>query len=779
MKTPIDYILIALALLSTLNAQLSTVFAQGTAFTYQGQLQNNGAPASGNYNLTFTLFNTNTGGTAVAGPVTNNGVVINNGLFTVLIDFGSGVFTGATNWLQIGVATNGVSSFTTLTPRQQLTPTPYAIYAENANAAGLSGTIPAATFGGTYGNAVILNNAGNSFSGNGGGLTNVNTATLGGLGANQFWHTTGNSNTVAGVNFLGTADNLPLELRVNGARALRVEPGGTNAPNVVWGHTANSVAAGVVGAVIGGGGGSSVTSGAALTNRVTDAHGVVGGGLGNVAGDDDGDPANARYATVGGGVNNTAGSFSATIAGGYQNTIGPAALDGAIGGGYINTVAAPHSTISGGAYNTTGTNSYFATIGGGGYHSIGTNSSSTTISGGYNNSIGNNTLDAAIGGGSYNVIGTNSPYSTIAGGRINSIGDNAIASAIGGGFENTVRGGSYHVIGGGYLNLAGPSGIYATNSSYGSVGGGYGNNAEGNYATAPGGYLNWALGQYSFAAGRQAKAMSDGTFVWADSQSAEFDSSRTNQFAVRANGGVQFVTSGAGMTLDGQAVATVNVLNNLNAANITSGTLADIRLSANVALRAGGNFFNGLQAVTGVPEAQLILQNSNDHSFWYLYDDDSRNLVFQPSTFGDIGGYIYKVDGSYHQNSDLRLKRDITALGGVLDRVLQLRPVSYHFRSAPEGTPLTLGLIAQEVEPLFPEVVGERDGMKSLAYSELVPVAIGAIQELNQKMEAGSQTTEIRSQRSEERIQKLEAENAELKQRLAALEEVVLSQRSN
>ena len=81
--------------LSTLNLHLSTVFAQGTAFTYQGQLQNNGSPASGTYNLTFSLFNTNTSGVAIAGPVTNNAVVVTNGLFTVLIDFGPGVFTGA------------------------------------------------------------------------------------------------------------------------------------------------------------------------------------------------------------------------------------------------------------------------------------------------------------------------------------------------------------------------------------------------------------------------------------------------------------------------------------------------------------------------------------------------------------------------------------------------------------------------------------------------------------------------------------------------------------
>lgn len=133
--------LAVLALLSTVNPQLSTVFAQGTAFTYQGQLQNNGVLASGTYNLTFILFTNNAGGTAVAGPVTNSGVGVSNGLFTVIIDFGAGPWNGETNWLEIGVETNGTSSFTTLTPRQQVTPTPYAIYAESVPASGLSGSL--------------------------------------------------------------------------------------------------------------------------------------------------------------------------------------------------------------------------------------------------------------------------------------------------------------------------------------------------------------------------------------------------------------------------------------------------------------------------------------------------------------------------------------------------------------------------------------------------------------------------------------------------------------
>src|SRR6202034_4538939 len=105
MKTKLTYLLVMLALL----AGADQLAAQGTAFTYQGQLNNSGGPASGAYNLKFSLFNTNTGGVAFVGPLTNNAVDITNGLFSVLVDFGPDALTGS-NWLEIAVESVGASS---------------------------------------------------------------------------------------------------------------------------------------------------------------------------------------------------------------------------------------------------------------------------------------------------------------------------------------------------------------------------------------------------------------------------------------------------------------------------------------------------------------------------------------------------------------------------------------------------------------------------------------------------------------------------------------------
>jgi hypothetical protein len=144
---------LALTFLCALNSQLSTARAQGTAFIYQGQLGDGGSPANGTYDVQFTLYATITTGSAIAGPVTNSATAVSNGLFTATIDFGPGAFTGSSDWLDIAVRTNGAATFTELTPRQPITPTPYAIYSANAGSALTANTANSATTATTAGSS--------------------------------------------------------------------------------------------------------------------------------------------------------------------------------------------------------------------------------------------------------------------------------------------------------------------------------------------------------------------------------------------------------------------------------------------------------------------------------------------------------------------------------------------------------------------------------------------------------------------------------------------------
>src|SRR5215467_14401436 len=106
-------------------------FAQGAAFTYQGRLNSSGNVANGSYDLQFSVWSAASGPSQVGGTLTNTATAVSNGLFTVTLDFGD-QFPGTNRWLEIGVRTNGGGAFTTLSPRQQVTSTPYAIQSANA-----------------------------------------------------------------------------------------------------------------------------------------------------------------------------------------------------------------------------------------------------------------------------------------------------------------------------------------------------------------------------------------------------------------------------------------------------------------------------------------------------------------------------------------------------------------------------------------------------------------------------------------------------------------------
>jgi hypothetical protein len=134
------------AIVCSLFAVQNMASAQGSAFTYQGFLSSGVNPANGPYDVTFSLYNASTNGNQVASTITNRVQVI-NGLFTTVLDFGP-VFSGTSYWLEIGVSLSGANLFTTVLPRQFLSPTPYAITSGNISVSGISVIGPTNYLGG-------------------------------------------------------------------------------------------------------------------------------------------------------------------------------------------------------------------------------------------------------------------------------------------------------------------------------------------------------------------------------------------------------------------------------------------------------------------------------------------------------------------------------------------------------------------------------------------------------------------------------------------------------
>ncbi|MHC4089169.1 MAG: tail fiber domain-containing protein [Planctomycetota bacterium] len=184
------------AVVLAISALAATVYAQpyqvGTAFTYQGRLLDGGAAANGDYDFEFTLHDDLTLGSVVAGPISIGDWSVSEGLFTVTLDFGSDVFIGDARWLEVGVRPwDSAGPYTYLTPRQELTPAPYALALP-----GLwtqqTGSTPN-LIGGDSGNSVTAGAWGATISGGGmTGWVNTVTALFGTIGG-------GDTNTVGGM----------------------------------------------------------------------------------------------------------------------------------------------------------------------------------------------------------------------------------------------------------------------------------------------------------------------------------------------------------------------------------------------------------------------------------------------------------------------------------------------------------------------------------------------------------------------------------------------------
>lgn len=121
---------LGVALLVILAGMFSTAQAQTTLFTYQGKLTENGSPASGSYDFQIKLYDTATTGTGTQqGPtLLKTNISVTSGSFSLQLDFGvcASCFNGADRFLELAVKPTGGPSFTTLSPRQQITTTPYA-----------------------------------------------------------------------------------------------------------------------------------------------------------------------------------------------------------------------------------------------------------------------------------------------------------------------------------------------------------------------------------------------------------------------------------------------------------------------------------------------------------------------------------------------------------------------------------------------------------------------------------------------------------------------------
>jgi len=383
-------------------------------------------------------------------------------------------------------------------------------------------------------------------------------------------------------------------------------------------------------------------------------------------------------------------------------------------------------------------------------------------------------INAAVVGGHENIANANGAF--IGGGFFGSA--RGVTSVVGGGFENSANGSRSAVLGG-EANLASGSGS--------AVLGGLFNSATGAFAAVPNGSNNTAGGDFSFAAGRRAKVRTreeagedffcldsrtcgdEGSFVWADSLNADFQTTGPNQFLVRAAGGMGLGTNSPNAQL--HVLGTVGGRSAVfeSASSNTLQMVAGVANSATLQFRdpeltraqlisfSGGTFTlqseGAIQMRTGGNTTRFQLTADGGLSLRRGPGGPDADKAIQVGTNTSTGNGAHLTNTGVWTNASSRhFKQDFEAIDprAVLERLLQLPVQAWRYQG--ESAVRHMGPTAEDFRAAF----GLGGDERYIGSVDADGVALAAIQGLNAK---------------------LEAENAALRARLERLEAVLLGSR--
>jgi hypothetical protein len=401
------------------------------------------------------------------------------------------------------------------------------------------------------------------------------------------------------------------------------------------------------------------------------------------------------------GIVNTTGS--------YNTSLGYLALN--------SNIAASNNTAVG--YQSLYKNTYGAYNTASGYESLWANTT-----GGYNTANGSNSLQQNTSG-TYN---TASGYNSL---EKNTTGSNNTASGYLSLLSNTT---------GSNNTASGYQSLYTATSTTGTVA--FGHKAGFSMSGATG-----VVGNYNTLLGYQS-----GYDITTGGNNLILGTEQTTGTGITTGSGNILIGNGyAGLTNTGS--------NQLNIGNLIFGTSVGTGSTlgtGNVGIGTTSPFATlsvGLTATTpgfvvgvqGSTTPSLFVGSANQNGFVGI--GTSTNIVATTSAlivggssiasgntiaaFTNAGGTAYLSNLGLSVTSDIRLKKNIEPLAPVLAGVLELQPVTYNFTSEASDTQTHTGFIAQQVQPIFPDLIStDSQGMLSLNYAGLTPYLVSAVQEI-------------------------------------------------
>ncbi len=273
---------------------------------------------------------------------------------------------------------------------------------------------------------------------------------------------------------------------------------------------------------------------------------------------------------------------------------------------------------------------------------------------------------------------------------------------------------------------------------------GFGTNASGAYSTAIG-YNTTATGIHSTTMGYSTTAKSDYETVLG-SWNTDYTPLNTtgwnnaDRLFTIGNGNGPLSTSDAITVLKNgkTGIGTSTPLANLH---VFSGASGNITPFSPLVVEGSHNTYINLLSPNLNETAILFGKAENAASGGIVYNNAGNLNGFQFRANGNVTRMeIYSsgnawLQGTLNQNSDRRLKKDIHQLQNCLQKITKLSGYNYYWKDDKADNNLQTGVLAQEVQKLFPQLVREgRDGMLSVNYSGLIPVLIESIKEQQTQM---------------------------------------------
>jgi hypothetical protein len=697
----------------------AAAFAQTTAFTYQGKLNDGGAPANSSYDMRFRLFDAPGGTNQIGATVTVSNVSTVAGIFTVQLDFGASAFDGGERFVEIGISPAGQNNFVTLAPRQRLTSAPYAVKSVNATTA----------------------------------ETSVDSQNLGGIAASAYVQTTDARLTDARVPLAGSSDYVQNNQNAPQA-SVSFNIGGSGSANILNAQTQFNLggqrfisAAANGNLFVGNGTGANVTTGerntfVGLNAGAANTFGSSNSFFGDGAGSQSLGHLNSFFG-VDAGRNNagTQNSFFGGFAG-YANGDGNFNAFFGYGSGFNNTAGSENSFFgnSTGITNTTGNANSFFGFEAGRQNGVGNgNSFFGSRAGGDNFSGLSNTFIGSFAG-RLNQTGSTNSFVGASAGFNNTSGESNVFVGASAGIINAT--GSRNTIIGATANLGANNLTNATAIGFGAqvtqnnslILGGPGTNGfpvnVGIGTTAPSASLH--INRVEEGIRLQGRAVNNNNLAY-----MSFVDSAGNQMGYVGDGG--FNDRGIFLAATGDDVALIT----------PAGRVLTASFAGNVLMRGGPTV---LGSTTDFYAAQTI----DTGNFKGLFTPNlflSSLDTFLPSAvhvcarvqaIGGTGGLaLTRCSTAF---SSVANKTGVEPFSGGLNILRQLNPVSFRWKA---GGGVEVGLNAEEVAEIAPALVtrNEKGEVEDVKENSLSVLFINAIKEQQKQIEA--QAEQIKRQQSQ------------------------------